>query len=68
MAEVLGIRANKAEVSSELATKVEQLLAERKEARANKDFARSDAIRDELNQLGVSIEDTANGTTWSLNG
>jgi cysteinyl-tRNA synthetase len=68
MAEILGIRANRAEASAELATKVEQLLAERKEARANKDFARSDAIRDELNQLGVTIEDTANGTTWSLNG
>ena len=68
MAEVLGITFEKAQASEELAVAVESLLEERKVARANKDFARSDAIRDELNQLGVTIEDTANGTTWSLNG
>jgi cysteinyl-tRNA synthetase len=68
MAAVLGIVAPTAEVSEELAAKVEALLEERKLARANKDFSRSDSIRDELNQLGVTIEDTANGTTWSING
>jgi cysteinyl-tRNA synthetase len=68
MAEVLGITFEKAQASDELTAQVESLLEERKAARANKDFARSDAIRDELNQLGVTIEDTANGTTWSLNG
>ena len=68
MAAVLGIEAPTAEVSEELAAKVEALLEERKAARANKDFSRSDSIREELNQLGVTIEDTANGTTWSING
>ena len=68
MAQVLGLPLEKASASAELAAQVESLLEERKSARANKDFARSDAIRDELNQLGVTIEDTANGTTWSLNG
>ena len=68
MAAVLGIVAPTAEASEELAAKVEALLEERKLARANKDFSRSDSIRDELNQLGVTIEDTANGTTWSING
>ena len=68
MAAVLGIEATVAEASDELAAKVEALLEERKVARANKDFSRSDSIRDELNQLGVTIEDTANGTTWSING
>jgi cysteinyl-tRNA synthetase len=68
MAAVLGIEASVAEASGELAAKVEALLEERKAARANKDFSRSDAIREELNQLGVTIEDTANGTTWSING
>ena len=68
MAGVLGIAAEVTEVSPELAAKVEALLEQRTVARANKDFSRSDAIREELNQLGVSIEDTANGTTWSING
>jgi cysteinyl-tRNA synthetase len=68
MAGVLGIAAEVAEASPELAAKVEALLEQRTVARANKDFSRSDAIREELNQLGVSIEDTANGTTWSING
>ena len=68
MAEVLGIKPASASVDGELAAKVEALIEERKSARANRDFARSDAIRDELNLLGVTIEDTANGTTWSING
>ena len=68
MAAVLGIEAQVAEVNEELAAKVEGLLEQRSAARANKDFTRSDQIREELNQLGVTIEDTANGTTWSING
>jgi cysteinyl-tRNA synthetase len=68
MARVLGIEPEVTEASPELAAKVEWLLEERNAARANKDFSRSDAIREELNQLGVTIEDTANGTTWSING
>ncbi len=68
MAVVLGIEAPVAEVNHELAAKVEGLLEQRNAARANKDFTRSDSIREELNQLGVTIEDTANGTTWSING
>ena len=68
MAAVLGIEPEQSQVSDELAAKVETLLAERTAARANKDFAKSDEIRDALNQLGVTIEDTANGTTWSING
>jgi cysteinyl-tRNA synthetase len=41
-------------------------LQERKEARAAKDFARSDAIRDELLALGVTIQDTAQGVQWDV--
>ncbi|MCH9645701.1 MAG: cysteine--tRNA ligase [Proteobacteria bacterium] len=33
-------------------------------AKANKDFATSDQIRDELTELGIVLEDTANGTSW----
>ena len=43
---------------------IDALIAERVEARAAKDFARSDAIRDELAADGVILEDGAGGTTW----
>ncbi len=45
---------------------VEQLIAARKQARAEKDWAKSDAIRDELDALGVTIEDSPEGTRWSM--
>ncbi len=41
-------------------------LEQRQAARARKDFAASDAIRDQLAVLGVVIEDTASGTRWSI--
>lgn len=47
-----------------LAEKVEALLAERREARANKNFDRADAIRDELDDMGIEVMDTPEGTTW----
>ena len=42
-------------------------LAERASARERKDFAASDAIRDGLADLGITIEDTAQGPRWSIN-
>lgn len=42
-------------------------LEQRSAARDRKDFAASDAIRDELAKLGVVIEDTAQGVRWSIN-
>ena len=45
---------------------IEARLAQRQEARAAKDFARSDAIRDELLTLGVTIQDTAQGAQWDV--
>ena len=44
---------------------VERLFAERVAARAAKDWARSDALRDELGALGVEVKDSADGSTWS---
>lgn len=41
-------------------------LEQRAAARARKDFAAADAIRDQIAMLGVVIEDTATGTRWSL--
>lgn len=43
---------------------IQTLLTERTSAKAAKDFARADAIRDELNNSGVVIEDSASGSTW----
>jgi cysteinyl-tRNA synthetase len=45
---------------------IEVKLAQRQEARAAKDFARSDAVRDELLALGVTIQDTAQGPQWDV--
>jgi cysteinyl-tRNA synthetase len=45
---------------------IETRLKERQEARAAKDFARSDAIRDELLALGVTIQDTPQGAQWDV--
>ncbi|MEG6502208.1 MULTISPECIES: cysteine--tRNA ligase [unclassified Desulfovibrio] len=46
--------------------RVEALLQERQEARDNKDFARSDALRQALLDLGVSVRDTPEGQNWDL--
>ena len=43
---------------------VERLLDERANARAGKDWARSDEIRDGLAGLGIHVEDAAGGTRW----
>ncbi|HET9597993.1 MAG TPA: cysteine--tRNA ligase [Anaeromyxobacteraceae bacterium] len=45
---------------------VERRIAERAAARAAKDFARSDAIRDELLAMGVAIMDGPQGTSWKV--
>ena len=43
---------------------IEQRLAARLEARARKDFAAADAVRDELQAAGIELEDGPKGTTW----
>jgi cysteinyl-tRNA synthetase len=47
---------------------VQRLLAEREAARAAKDFATSDRVRDDLGAAGILIEDTSHGPQWSING
>jgi cysteinyl-tRNA synthetase len=44
----------------------EVLLEERKIARVNKDWARSDALRDELGELGIHVSDTSAGQEWDF--
>ena len=46
------------------ATEIEALIVERKEAKAAKNFARSDEIRDQLKSAGIVLEDSKSGTTW----
>ena len=45
---------------------VKVVLEQRQEARARKDFAAADAVRDGLDRIGIRIEDTASGVRWSL--
>ena len=46
---------------------IERLINARNTARAEKDFATADQIRDQLVEMNVSLEDTAEGTTWRRN-
>ena len=46
------------------ADEIEQKLAERQAARAAKDFARADQIRQELEEAGIALEDGTDGTSW----
>jgi cysteinyl-tRNA synthetase len=48
------------------AAHVDDLLEQRRAARGARDFARADAIRDELTAMGIVIEDGAQGTRWSV--
>jgi cysteinyl-tRNA synthetase len=61
---VLGLRLNEKQGSSEQDAQVEALIAERNEARNQKQWARSDELRDQLKEMGVTIEDSKDGTKW----
>jgi cysteinyl-tRNA synthetase len=45
---------------------VETLIEERAAARSERNWARADEIRDELDAMGVELQDSAEGTTWRL--
>ncbi len=55
------------DISDKLSGTVELLITLRAEARANKDFATSDKIRDELLEMGIQLKDGRDGTSFSLN-
>jgi cysteinyl-tRNA synthetase len=61
---VLGLKLEEKQSSGEQETQVNALIAERNEARKQKQWARSDQIRDQLKEMGVTIEDSKDGTTW----
>ena len=43
---------------------IDVLIMARKQARANRDFAKADEIRDQLNKADIILEDNVDGTTW----
>ena len=55
-----------AEVGQTLPAGAEALIADREQARAARDFAAADRLRDQLATLGVEVTDTKAGTTWRL--
>ncbi|WP_075620212.1 cysteine--tRNA ligase [Paenisporosarcina indica] len=62
LSNVLGIEVEVSEVV--LDEDIDALIAERIQARKNKDFARADAIRDQLKEMNILLEDTAQGIRW----
>ena len=55
-----------ADVDPELVKYIEAKIEERKAAKKEKDFAKKDAIRDELLSKGITIKDTREGVVWSI--
>ena len=60
---VLGILQKRADRT--LDSEVEALIAQRTQARKDKDFKTADEIRDKLTEMGIILKDTPNGVTWS---
>lgn len=61
LAQIFGIEFSEKEAGDE---QIEALIKQRDEARANRDFATSDQIRDQLKAQGIILEDTPQGTRW----
>ena len=62
--EMLGVVPESAGPDPELTRWVEERLAARKDARAQRNFAQADSIRAEIEEKGVAIEDSPQGTKW----
>ena len=60
--DVLGLIVDRKEEM--LDAEIEKLIEERQAARKAKDFARADAIRDELLEKGIILKDTREGVQW----
>jgi cysteinyl-tRNA synthetase len=63
--QVLGLHLRSAaERATSIDKEIESLIIEREEARAARDWARADAIRKQLGDQGILLEDTPAGTLW----
>ena len=68
--DILGLRDGEKSLdnnSDKLSGAVELLIKLRAEARNNRDFATSDKIRDQLQEMGIQLKDGKDGTTFSIN-
>ena len=63
LCDVLGILYNRK--NNDVDSDIEALIEERQQARANKDWATADKIRDELKAKGIILKDTPQGVTWT---
>ncbi|MEM7140724.1 MAG: cysteine--tRNA ligase [Actinomycetota bacterium] len=64
LAGALGVTIGDAGTGGDDDAEIDALVAARTEARASKDFAEADRIRDELTVRGIVVEDTPNGPVW----
>lgn len=65
--EILGIKPETVDTSADVDGLMQLILELRASAKADKNFAVADKIRDTLNGLGISIKDSKEGTTWDKN-
>ena len=66
--DVCGLSAEDSSSNNEVTGHLMDFILEmRTEAKANKDFAKSDLIRDRLAQMNIQIKDSKEGTSWSIN-
>jgi cysteinyl-tRNA synthetase len=64
--DILGLREEQAINTDKIDGLMQMILEQRKDAKARKDFASSDLIRDKLKDLGFEIKDGKDGTTYSI--
>ncbi|MBR1617534.1 cysteine--tRNA ligase [bacterium] len=53
-------------ISSDIENPIDEIIKQRKEARDNKDWAKSDEIRDKLLKHNIQLKDSKEGTTWTI--
>jgi cysteinyl-tRNA synthetase len=65
--DILGMKGEQTDNSlNVIESLMEVILSLRSEARANKDWAKSDLIRDELSKAGITIKDGKDGASWTM--